>query len=108
MAHEVHLTEAAARDLEGIHGYILETGSRQEADRLLDRILDLAESLAALPERGAHPRELAALGILAYRQVFFKPYRVIYQVAGDRIYIHVIADGRRDMQSLLEARLLSR
>jgi len=42
-----------------------------------------------------------------YRQVFFEPYRVLYQVMGDRVYIYLIADGRRDLQSLLARRLLS-
>jgi toxin ParE1/3/4 len=108
MRFEVFLTEGAERDLEAIHGYILATGSKDEADQVLDRILVAGESLATLPDRGAHPRELAALGILEFRQVFFKPYRVIYRVAGHRVYIYLIADGRRDLQSLLEQRLLAR
>jgi len=33
---------------------------------------------------------------------------VIYQVRGKRIHILLIADGRRDTQSLLEFRLLGR
>ena len=40
----------------------------------------MVESLATLPERGSHPRELLALAIHKYRQTFFKPYRVIYRV----------------------------
>jgi toxin ParE1/3/4 len=31
---------------------------------------------------------------------------VIYRVFGDRVFIHLIADGRRDMQTLLARRLL--
>jgi toxin ParE1/3/4 len=42
-----------------------------------------------------------------YRQVFFKPYRVIYRLHAQRVVIYVIADGRRDMQALLARRLLS-
>ena len=41
-----------------------------------------------------------------YRQVFFKPYRLIYRVMGRDVVVLVIADGRRDMQSLLTRRLL--
>jgi hypothetical protein len=61
----------------------------------------VVESLAEQPERGTHPRELVNLGIREYRQVFFKPYRVIYRVMGERVIIYLIADGRRDMQTLL-------
>jgi len=46
------------------------------------------------------------LGEQEYRQVLFKPYRLIYRVVGRRVVVYVIADGRRDMQSLLARRLL--
>ncbi len=64
------------------------------------------ETLATSPERGSHPKELLALGIREYRQAFFKPYRVIYRVVGERVYVYLIVDGRRDMQALLQRRLL--
>jgi toxin ParE1/3/4 len=38
--------------------------------------------------------------------VFFKPYRIIYRVRKKTIYVYLVADGRRDMQSLLARRLL--
>jgi len=50
---------------------------------------------------------LLALGIREYRQSLFKPYRVIYRVIGQRVYIYLIVDGRRDMQALLARRLLA-
>jgi toxin ParE1/3/4 len=66
----------------------------------------VAASLARFPTRGSHPKELSALGILEYRQVFFKPYRVIYRVLEEKVFISLIADGRRELQTLLEHRLL--
>ena len=59
-----------------------------------------------LSERGSHPPELSALGIRDYREVFFKPYRVIYRVQAPSVWVYVVADGRRDMQRLLARRLL--
>ncbi|OOG22832.1 plasmid stabilization protein [Thioalkalivibrio denitrificans] len=106
MAHRVLVTEGAERDLETLYDYLLEFDSRQAADHVLDRLLTVADSLADNPERGTHPRELLHLGIREYRQVSFKPYRVIYRVLGDRVVIYLIADGRRDMQTLLATRLL--
>ena len=35
-----------------------------------------------------------------------KPYRVIYRIMGKRVFVYLIADGRRDMPTLLERRLL--
>ncbi len=106
MRLEVLLTEDAERDLEDIYTYIAEHDSRQKADYVLDRVLEVADSLATSPERGLLPRELAPLGIQEYRQMFFKPYRVIYRRIDQRVIIYLIADGRRDMQSLLSRRLL--
>ena len=104
--YEVLLTEGAEQDLESIYDYIAEFDSTTSADYVLDQLMDVAESLATFPERGSYPKELIALGIRDYRQVFFKPYRVVYRVLNQKVYIFLIADGRRDMQSLLARRLL--
>jgi toxin ParE1/3/4 len=46
------------------------------------------------------------LGITEYREVHFKPYRVIYRVMKKAVVIYCVLDGRRDMQSLPHRRLL--
>lgn len=106
MRYKVLLTEGAEHDLEEIHSYIAEYDSPSSANYVLDELTQVAESLSSFPERGSHPQELLALGIREYRQSFFKPYRVIYRVIGKQVIIYLIADGRRDMQSLLSRRLL--
>lgn len=106
MRYQVFLTEDAQRDLEELHEYLTESDSPANAASVLDRVLEVAESLATFPERGSYPKELLALGIRQYRQTFFKPYRAIYRVIGNRVPIYLIADGLRDMQSLLSRRLL--
>ena len=103
---QVSLTEDAARDLEEIFDYIAEHDDPAKANHVLDRIEEAVESLATLPERGSHPKELLSLGIREYRQTFLKPYRVIYRIVGQRVYVYLIVDGRRDMQTLLARRLL--
>ena len=104
--YEVVLTAGAEQDLESIYDYIAEFDCKANSDYVLDRLLEVVESLTAFPERGAYPKELVALGIRDYRQTAFKPYRVIYRVMGQKVFIYVIVDGRRDMQSLLARRLL--
>lgn len=106
MRYQVLLTAGAERDLAGIYDYIAEFDSRASADYVLDQLIKVTKNLATYPERGTHPRELQALGIREYRQVFFKPYRLIYRVIEKQVFIYLIADGRRDMQSLLARRLL--
>lgn len=104
--YEVLLTEGAEQDLEALYDYLAEFDSAASANRVLDHLMAVVEGLAQFPERGSHPRELVALGIKDYRQTAFKPYRVIYRVLASRVVIYLIADGRRDMQSLLTRRLL--
>jgi toxin ParE1/3/4 len=106
MAYEVALTKDAQRDLEDIYRYIAEHDSPASGDHLLDRLLQATENLDSSPDRGSAPRELLSLGISEYRQVFFKPHRLIYRVHARRVVIYVIADSRRDMQSLLSRRML--
>lgn len=107
MAYKVLLTAGAERDLESLYDYIAHHDSKAAADRVLDRLLKAAGDLATFPERGSHPRELLALGIHDYRQVFFKPYRLIYRIIRTEVVVYLIVDGRRDMQTLLAQRLLA-
>ena len=106
MRFVVKLTDDAFRDLEEIHEYIAEHDAPENALYVLDRMDAVIESLALLPERGSFPKELLQLGIHEYRQVFFKPYRVIYNVVGRIVHVLLIVDGRRDMEAVLARRLL--
>lgn len=102
----VLLTKGAEQDLESIYDYIAEFDSRKNANHVLDQLTKIIDSLSHTPERGNYPKELIALGIREYRQTFFKPYRIIYRVIETNVVIYVIADGRRNMQSVLARRLL--
>jgi toxin ParE1/3/4 len=106
MTYEVVLTKDAERELEDIYRYIAEHDSPGKADQVLGRLLQATEALRTLPDRDSSPNELRSLGISEYRQVLFKPYRLIYRVHAQLVVIYVVADGRRDMQSLLMRRLL--
>jgi toxin ParE1/3/4 len=106
MPRRVLLTTDARRDFEDIYDYITASDSPESADRVVAHLSELLESLSAFPERGSYPAELLALGIRDYRQVHFKPYRIIYHVAEDRVTVDLITDGRRDMAALVARRLL--
>jgi len=103
---EVLLTEGAEQDLEAIHDYIAEFEGVAKANEVLDAVMHVVESLSRFPERGSYPKELVGLGIKEYRQTFFKPYRAVYRVTGSQVIIYLIADGRRDIQTVLARRLL--
>ena len=106
MPYAVFSTADAARDLEELYYYIARHDVPGKAEHVLARIEKILSSLSESPERGTYPKELLALGIRDYREIFFKPYRVIYQVISDKVHVLLIVDGRRDMQALLQRRLL--
>jgi toxin ParE1/3/4 len=106
MTFAVLLTNDAARDLEELYDYIALHDAPQKADYVLEQVERAFSTLSEFPERGAYPKELAALGIREYREIFFKSYRIIYRVIDKNIYVLLIVDGRRDMQTLLQRRLL--
>ena len=106
MSFLVQLTDDAARDLDEICEYIEQRDLPARADYVLDHIEKAFDGLSKHPQRGNYPKELLDIGIREYREVFFKPYRIIYRVVQDNIYMLMIADGRRDMQTLLQRRLL--
>ncbi|VAW72938.1 Death on curing protein, Doc toxin, partial [hydrothermal vent metagenome] len=106
MICQVLLTDDAAYDLEDLYDYIESHDALEKADYVLDEIEKAFLSLSENPERGAYPKELLAIGLREYREIYFKPYRIIYRVIAADVYVMVIADGRRDMQALLQRRLL--
>lgn len=100
------LTDDAQADLQALVDYIAEPDAPAKADAVLDKLEALVASLSSFPERGAVTKELRDVGIRDYREVYFKPYRVIYRVMGGKVFVYLIVDGRRDMQTLLTHRLL--
>lgn len=106
MSYKVSLTRDAERDLEDIYSYIAEHDSQVSADHVLERLVQATDALKSSPNRGSYVTELRSLGISEYRQVFFKPYRLVYRVHAKHVVVYIVADGRRDMGSMLSRRLL--
>lgn len=106
MKHTVHLVEDAELDLTEIARYIAERESMERALSVLAKIESLCDGLEEFPSQGNYPPELHKMGITHFREIRFKPYRIIYEIVDEKIFVHCILDGRRDMQSLLRRRLL--
>jgi toxin ParE1/3/4 len=104
--YRVRIVEDAEHDLIDIVRYIAVHDSPKNADHVLDQLESLCLGLSEFPQRGHVPPELDRIGVTDYREVHFKPYRIIYQIVGRDIFVHCILDGRRDLPTLLERRLL--
>jgi toxin ParE1/3/4 len=96
----------AERDLDDIVDYIAEHDSTDRAIDVATSIERTFAALATFPNRGPHPKELLDYGNRDFREIQFKPYRILYRVLTDKVVVVLIADARRDMQTLLTRRLL--
>ena len=106
LASLVQLTEDAVQDLAEIYDYLGRHHSPARANDVLEQIESRFHSLSEYPRSGSYPKELQHVGIQEFREVLSYPYRIIYRVLHEQVYVLVIADGRRDMQTLLQRRLL--
>jgi toxin ParE1/3/4 len=106
ITYQIKITSEAEKDIEDIYDYIAKKDSPLKAQYVLDNLELLILSLDESPERGHYPPELIVQGIKEYREVLFKPYRAVYEIIGKKVVVHLCVDGRRDMKSLLERRIL--
>lgn len=106
MKYKVYIISDAEEDILDIYYYVSISDSLGKAEHLLHKIKETCLSLTELPERGHVPPELDRIGVTEYREIHFKPYRIIYEVVESDVYIHCILDGRRELQELLEKRII--
>lgn len=106
MKYRVLVLAEAEDDIVDIYNYIALADGIERADHILSELQASCEKLNGLPRRGHVPPELETLGIRDFREIHFKPYRIIYEVVGRRVYVYAVLDGRRSLQELLERRLL--
>lgn len=106
MKYKVYLVIDAESDLWDIYYYVARHDSVENAGRLLGNLERTIAKLETMPLRGHFPPELKRVSVLEFREIFFKPYRIIYQTIESSVYVHCVLDGRRDLQDLLQERLL--
>jgi len=103
--YRVRLVAEAEEDLLRIVTYVGANDSVESAGRVLDGIERAMTALGTLPERGHLPPELERIAVRGFREVHFKPYRIIYEIGGCDVLVHAVLDGRRDLTTLLERRM---
>ena len=106
MKFAVHLVEDAERDLVDLYRYAALNNSAKQAGKLINHIEETIRKLETFPLRGHIPPELERIGVLEFREVHFKPFRIIYEICKSEVFVHCILDGRRDLQELLQKRVL--
>ena len=103
----VVLTIDAERDLEEIVEFVETRDSVESADHVFEGIAGTIRRLDVSPRRGRVVPELREVGVSDYREVRWKPYRILYYFPSERVVsIVAVFDGRRDLEELLARRLL--
>lgn len=102
---EVRLTDAAEYDIESIYDYIAQHDGIGAAEHVWRALESCWTKLETLAERGNCPKEIVATGNRMYRELHWKPYRIIYRVEPTIVTVYAIIDGRRDVGAFLRQRL---
>ena len=106
MTFEVFTLDSAEGDLADLMAYLRAKEGDAVAQKIYDGISGVITSLDNAPGRGHTPPDILGATSEEIREVHFKPYRIIYQIDGNKVFVHIVADGRRDIKSLLSRRLL--
>ncbi|NTU73886.1 type II toxin-antitoxin system RelE/ParE family toxin [Candidatus Roizmanbacteria bacterium] len=106
MNYDVFMSEDAEADILDIWKYVAHQDSVERANSLIDALQEACLSLCRFPDRGHCPPELQRVYVLEYRELHYKPYRIIYRILDRKGFIHGVLDGRRNLQDLLLERLI--
>ncbi|KAA3612500.1 MAG: type II toxin-antitoxin system RelE/ParE family toxin [Calditrichaeota bacterium] len=105
MNFNVTLTPSSLKDINEIFEYVYLNDSLNNATKLISRIEESIFSLDTFPLRGHSIPELESLIKKNYKEIHFKPYRIIYRVEDRDVYILAVLDGRRNIRELLLRRI---
>ncbi|WP_342119197.1 type II toxin-antitoxin system RelE/ParE family toxin [Pseudoduganella sp. OTU4001] len=103
---KIVLLAGAEQDLIELRRYVLKNFGRHAWNSSYLQIKTAIRSLRDFPLGGAIPDEVSELQIGQFRQVIAGMNRIVYEVLGDTVYIHIICDTRRQLRSILARRLL--
>jgi len=102
---EVIWTKNAEFDLESIIEYIKTDGINIAKD-IFFKLKEQCNNLSIFPTSRRIVPELQQIGILKYRELIFKRWRIIYKIENEKVYILIVVDSGRDIEDILFQRLL--
>lgn len=105
-SYNVYWSEAAENDLVSVIEYIARENLLQ-AGKIFGEIKKRAQSLNAFPDRGRMVPELQNQGITLYRELIIGPWRVMYRVSEDSVYVLSVLDSRQNVEDILLQRLIA-
>lgn len=101
--YKVLWSEPAIHDFENILDYIA-NDNKLIAKNILERVEKRTSELEEMPQRGSNVSELDEFNLYNYKQLIEYPWRIIYRIDDDLVYILAIIDGRRKLDEILRKR----
>jgi plasmid stabilization system protein ParE len=98
--YPVRWARVAEQDLEAIIDYIA-LDNVDAAFAVLMRLRDRVATLSTEPLRGRVVPELQAQGVLSYRELIVKPWRIIYRESQQDVQVLALLDSRRNLEDIL-------
>jgi toxin ParE1/3/4 len=105
--YKVIWTNVAENDLREIIEYI-SIDSPGNALNIFQRLKEKTSNLYILPEKGRIVPELKVQGMLQYREWIIQPWRIIYRIAEQKVYVLSVIDSRRNVEDILLSRLVGK
>ncbi|EFQ65572.1 hypothetical protein PFWH6_0364 [Pseudomonas fluorescens WH6] len=100
------ILHSAKNDLKGIKSYLIRQFSTSTWQQTYESLKHALRRLETQPYAGSIPEEIERLNLSQYRQILSGMNRIIYEIRDKTIYIHIIADTRKNLQALLLKNLM--
>ena len=98
-------TKNAELDLELIIEYI-KINSISTAKKIFFEIKQESNKSHTLPERKRVVPEFQEIGIVKYREIIYKRWRIIYKIDDEKVYVLIVVDSSRNLEDILFQRLI--
>ena len=102
--NEVIVSRFAEDDLNEIIEYYYSL-SQNYVEKVISDFEENIMSLQSHPKSGRVVPELEKQGILQYRELIQGYYRIIYEVSDNKVIVHTIIDGRRNVEDIIISKL---
>jgi len=98
-------TKSAELDLELIIEY-MKINSINIAKEIFFEIKQETNKLHTLPQRKRIVPELQQIGIVKYREIIYKRWRIVYKIDDEKVYVLIVVDSSRNLEDILFQRLI--
>ena len=103
--YAVFWSKIAQYDLVEIIEYI-SLDSYDNAEAIFEKIKEQAVKLESFPERGRVVPELEFHNINNYRELIITPWRIIYRIEEQKVYVLAVIDSRRNFEDIILKRII--